>query len=192
MNGGIPPFILENVMLDHELIIKIIKPDFDAGLLFWMPREKSLFKEEFRWKSWNDRYAHKEALVNINNGGYKQGEIYSKPHKAHRVMWYIETKEIPLIVDHINGIRTDNRLENLRNVSVMENARNTCLNTRNKSGVIGVSYDNTYNKWVARIVVEGKSIFLGYFENFEEAVETRKLHEIKYGFHKNHGRNKYE
>ena len=175
-------------MLDYEILQKLLKCEPEKGLLFWMPRQKEFFKRDCDWKKWNDKYAHQEALINVNNGGYKQGEILSKPHKAHRVVWYMETKELPDIVDHINGNRIDNSFINLRNVSTSENSRNKCIPTTNKSGVIGVHFCNKAYKWKSKIQIGGKTINLGQFEEIEDAILARKTAEIEYGFHENHGR----
>ena len=91
-------------------------------------------------------------------------------------------------VDHINGIRSDNKWSNLRHATQLENTRNRKKSSRNKSGVTGVIWDKSKEKWQARIGVCGKSITLGRFDDFDSAVISRKLAEVKYGFHKNHGR----
>ena len=175
-------------MLDYEVLKKLIKTDVDTGILYWYARDKEFFKRECDWLKWNNKYAHQEALVNINNGGYKQGEILSVPHKAHRVMWYLEYKEIPDIVDHIDGVRVNNSLINLRNVSLSENSKNKKIPSTNKSGVIGVHYSVKRMKWIAKIQMDGKTRTIGAFDCIDEAIKARKEVEIEYGFHENHGR----
>ncbi len=91
-------------------------------------------------------------------------------------------------IDHINGVRTDNRIGNLRSVTSRENSRNLKLPTNNTSGRIGVMWSGRDSKWLAVIQVDGGKKHLGYFDNFEDASNARKAAELKYDFHENHGR----
>ena len=91
-------------------------------------------------------------------------------------------------VDHINHDRTDNRIENLRLVNANENGKNQKASVRNKSGVVGVSWKKSKNKWHSQIMVNGKQIHLGFFDNIDEAKKARIDAERKYGFHENHGK----
>ena len=93
---------------------------------------------------------------------------------------YIMNPEEGYIVDHINGNGLDNRRENLRIVTPQQNAFNRAIQTNNTSGHKGVSLVKRNNKWLARIGFNGKRIVLGTFDSYEEAVEARKMAEIKY------------
>ena len=84
------------------------------------------------------------------------------------------------VVDHINGNTLDNRLENLQICSICENNRKQQKRPDNKSGVVGVHWYTRTNKWMAFIKINGKRKHLGYFENFEDAVKSRKDAEEKY------------
>ena len=79
-------------------------------------------------------------------------------------------------VDHINGYGLDCRRENLRLATRSENARNSRINSRNKSGVTGVAWNKASGKWHAYIVQKN----LGLFDDFDEAVATRREAELKY------------
>lgn len=86
-----------------------------------------------------------------------------------------------LEVDHINGDRLDNRRENLRLVPHRLNQKNIGLNRKNTSGVKGVYWERTRNKWHAQISVENRIIFLGRFDTLEEgkaayAAASKKYH----------------
>lgn len=96
----------------------------------------------------------------------------------HRIIMGVEDAEI--VVDHINHETLDCRRENLRICTKMENNQNKSISDKNKSGVRGVSYCNTYKKWIAQIGVKNKVKNLGYFKNFEDAVKARKKAEKKY------------
>ena len=91
-------------------------------------------------------------------------------------------------VDHINGIRDDNRWCNLRDVTKSENQRNAKIRKVNTSGFNGVDFHTKHNKWRARIYVDGRSELLGYFSNFFVACCVRKAAEQEHGYHPNHGR----
>ena len=84
-----------------------------------------------------------------------------------------------MVVDHINGDKLDNRLENLRICKHRENDWNKGIISTNTSGVTGVVL-TPWNTWCARIEVNKKRIYLGTFKTFEEAVQARKEAEIKY------------
>lgn len=85
-----------------------------------------------------------------------------------------------MYVDHINRDTYDNRKSNLRICTNQENNRNKGLYSHNTSGVAGVVWDKSRNKWKAQIVVDGKCIFLGRFIEKEDAIKSRQEAEIKY------------
>lgn len=92
------------------------------------------------------------------------------------------------IPDHENGIKTDNRLSNLRFVDQSENCKNLSMRSDNTSGHTGVSFHKRDQKWYVNISINKKQKHIGSFDSFEEAVKTRKAAERLYGYHKNHGR----
>lgn len=107
----------------------------------------------------------------------------------HRIAWMLTHKKWPDgQIDHINGNRADNRLVNLRDVTLGENRKNRRKPTNNKSGHMGVFWDKSRNKWNVKIGVNGKTLQLGRFKDLDKALEVRKQAEIEYGFHANHGR----
>ena len=85
-----------------------------------------------------------------------------------------------LVVDHINGDPLDNRRENLRIVTQQENNMNLSMRKTNKSGVSGVCWDKSTNKWKAEITYKYKKINLGRFDTLEETTKARKDAEMKY------------
>lgn len=90
-------------------------------------------------------------------------------------------------IDHINHIRTDNRIENLRLVSRLTNMKNKSMYANNSSGVTGVRWDSRFGEWISRITTNGKIIYLGSFDNINDAITARNVAEAKIGFHDNHG-----
>lgn len=110
-------------------------------------------------------------------------------HYAHRIIWEMHNGPIPegYQIDHIWHNRLDNRIENLRLVTVTENNRNQSKLKTNKSGVTGVHWDKKRKKWVATIWINNKIKYLGGFENIVDAITVRKSAEMELGYHENHG-----
>ena len=126
------------------------------------------------------------------NGGYIRIRIEGKPYYAHRIAMLLSFGfcDDAMEVDHINHVRNDNRLVNLRFVTSTGNHRNQSRSSKNASGVTGVFYRRNRRRYMAQIVVDGVNIYLGTFVTLEEATEVRKAAEIKYKFNANHGTNK--
>jgi len=121
--------------------------------------------------------------------GYRRVSIGGRLFRTHRIVWAVVTGAWPEFeVDHINGIRDDNRMCNLKAVTSSENSRNMKRFCTNTSGVAGVAWMSSRNKWRARIQVEGIEMHLGLFDNLAEAARVRKAAEIEHNFHTNHGR----
>ncbi len=175
--------------LSFSEVSSVLRADFEAGKLYWLARSHDRFRSEALAKRWNTRYAGKEAFTSLDGNGYLAGTINAVAYQAHRVVWLLATGEWPKDqIDHINGCRTDNRLTNLRSVTQAENARNKKTPATNRSGVPGVCWDKASGKWLATIKLSGKQKHLGRFEQFDDAVASRKSAEAEYGYHQNHGR----
>lgn len=178
----------EKTLLDPALLRQLLRYEPDTGRLFWHRRPVDMFPDARAWKIWNTRYAGKEAFT-AHSSGYRNGRIFDKGHRAHRVIWAIVHGESPAMeIDHIDGDRTNNRIDNLRHINGAENQRNKGINKNNTSGVLGVCRDTSRNKWLARIWANGREVTLGRFDELEEAVSARKVAIEKYGYHPNHGR----
>jgi hypothetical protein len=115
------------------------------------------------------------SIAGCKNGcGYFQTGINGKLYLNHRIIWiYVYGYNPELDIDHINRIKTDNRIENLREVSRSCNLRNKNKTTKNTSRVQGVHMDNRKKLWMSRITNNGKNKFIGYFDDFTEAVAHR-------------------
>lgn len=175
-----------------EELNKLLRYEPDTGLLFWRRRtEEDGFVDVGRHSlahtcaKWNGRFADKEALIKVAHG-YRCGRLNRDYVMAHRIIWKLVTDIDPIQVDHIDGDRSNNRWENLRNVTASENRRNTARRSNNTSGVVGVHWNKQIKKWSAVIVL--KTVYLGAFDSFDDAVAARKAAEVEYGFHPNHGR----
>lgn len=161
----------------------------ETGALIWRVRPRRHFRSERVWKIWNTRFAGTPAF-NIDAGnGYRVGCLDSTVYMAHRIAWVIYNGEIDeREVDHINGARDDNRMQNLRLVTPTENRRNAAIPRHNTSGFVGVGFRQSKGRWCAYITVDNRSRHLGYFSSKEDAVQARQEAERAIGFHPNHGR----
>ena len=111
----------------------------------------------------------------ITSKGYVSTTINKRTIKFHRLL-FPDSQQI----DHRNHKKNDNRKCNLREVTNTQNCINRSLQSNNTSGVTGVYWNKQSNKWVASITVDKKLIFLGYFNQFENAVQARKTAEEHY------------
>ena len=82
--------------------------------------------------------------------------------------------------DHINRNELDNRKDNLREASSQQNVFNSSIAKNNTSGITGVHYDKKRNKWCAQIMINRKGIFLGHYDNKDDAIKSRLIAEQKY------------
>ena len=113
------------------------------------------------------------ARRNVWNG---KEQVAILMHRQILGLYYRDGK----ITDHKNRNGLDNRRENLRVVSNMENMHNHGGHTRNMSGYNGVFWDKRRNKWRAQIGVNGKPVYLGIYNNIKDAIEARRQGELAY------------
>jgi hypothetical protein len=139
---------------------------------------KDLFEyrdDNLYWKEYPSKFNHFDITKPagwINNfEGYRYIRFDGKNHSAHRLIWVYHYGEIPkgLTIDHKNHITNDNRLENLRLATRNQQVHHRRLGKNNKSGFKGVTWHKFSGRWRARIGVNGKQIFLGYFDCPKEA-----------------------
>lgn len=131
------------------------------------------------------KWAAGRVAGSISSTGYVVIKIGNVQHKAHRLAFLYMNASMPTDqVDHINGVRHDNRFINLREVSQTENQRNAKRRADNRSNVTGVHWYSRYGCWHVGI----SSRHVGYFKNLEEAIAARKAAEVSLGYHQNHGR----
>ena len=116
-----------------------------------------------------------DVVGSADDKGYLTMMVDGRSHKVHRIAWLYMTGEHPTDqIDHINGIKSDNRWVNLREATPLQNCINRNTPKHNTSGITGVTFDKSTNKWRAQIMLQGKTFWLGSFDTIKEAAASRK------------------
>jgi hypothetical protein len=154
---------------DFKQLKELLDYDSDTGLFTWRISPSNSIKK-------------KQVAGTKNTNGHIQIKVFGKRYFAHRLAWlFTNGNWPPMMIDHINGIRDDNRIANLRQVTASENGHNqTKPHSRTKSGYLGVSWIKSRNKWQAGLGINGKYKFLGYFDDAKSAhaeyLRAKKIH----------------
>jgi len=157
---------------------------------------KSLFDYKdgkLYWKSnrCNNKIKAGQRAGTLHSKGYWHIKINGKYFLEHRLIWSMFKGEcIPSVdliqnLDHIDRDKLNNRIENLRVANKSENGYNTLKKSNNTSGYKGVCWHKVKRKWMAQGRVEGKKVYLGYYENIEDASKAyenfcKKEHKVFY------------
>lgn len=105
----------------------------------------------------------------IRLDGYKKVGISGKVYLIHRLIYMWHYGDSPEYVDHINGNRLDNRIENLRAATKSQNCQNQKTPVNNTSGIKNVSWNKRKKKWCVALKANLKDIHIGYFDDIELA-----------------------
>ena len=123
----------------------------------------------------------------MHHTGYKVVFVKGKQLRSQRVIFAMHHGYFPEMVDHINGIKTDNRIENLRAATNRQNQYNAKKPARNKSGIKNVLWHKEYKKWAVCMRINGKPTWLGKFDDIElaelVATEARNKYRGEYARH---------
>lgn len=152
-----------------QRVQELLSYDFQTGKLYWK-------QSVTRWILPGDEagtYVRCAVDVTIDKITYR----------AHRIVWLLVTGIDPrtFLIDHVDGNPHNNKFENLRLATSCQNQCNQKRRTDNTSGLKGVTWDASRQKWAARISVKGKGVYLGRYKTKEEAYAAyceaaRKLH----------------
>lgn len=156
--------------------------------------------------NWSDYFEYTEGLLTwkaipgskvkvgkvagtLTPRGYISVALFGKKYRAHRIIWEMHYGPVPAgkEIDHINGKRAENQIENLRLATSGENHRNMGKRSDNTSGTTGVTFCKVLRKWKAYIKQQRKLIHLGCFTDINDAIAARKAAEVFYGFSERHG-----
>lgn len=148
---------------------------------------KSLFEVKEGLLTWKvdrgpNKVCGKPAGTIHKRFGYLRTLINRKSYANHRLIFLYYNGYIPEYIDHIDGNKLNNKIENLRAATKSQNNSNSRISKLNTSGIKGVDFHAGTNKWRARISLNKKSIHVGYFDNLEDA--RVKINEERIKYHK--------
>ena len=122
---------------------------------------------------WKKQLAYRGKIGSIagskRNDGYRQVGIENNDYLIHRLVFMYFHGCMPEYIDHIDGNRSNNSIENLRECTNQQNSFNARMSKNNTSGIKGVSWDKSRQKWQAKCMINSKTIHLGRFDNLEQA-----------------------
>ena len=113
---------------------------------------------------------HRYARISVDGQG----------HKVHRIIFLYHKGYMPELIDHINGDRYDNRIENLREANTYQNRQNSRIYSTSKSGVKNVYWHKKMNKWCVSFTINYKRKIFGYYDILEEAKQVATSMRDKY------------
>jgi len=146
-----------------EELRRLLSYDAQTGLFTWLTGRRS------------------GKTAGCHSDGYIYIRVNERLYRAHRLAWLYVYGEWPNgQLDHINRVKDDNRVDNLRIADFSQNAQNAGAHKDNASGVRGIFWDKSRCKWVAELTIDGKLIFKQRFNSKEEATIARKQAEEKY------------
>jgi hypothetical protein len=135
------------------------------------------------WKIRRKRANIGATAGTIHPNGYLRTGINGKVYLNHRLIYVFHHGVLPDMVDHIDGNKLNNKIENLRNANNVTNQQNQKLKKENTSGYKNVSFCIQTKKWSVKIRIDGKSRTIGRYKDIEladlVAQETRaKYHGV--------------
>lgn len=147
-----------SIELTQDYLKSLLSYDAETGVFMWTAG---------RWAG---------KIGGWNNGnGYLRVGINGKQYFCHRLAWLYVYGKLPEIdTDHINGVKNDNRIVNLRACLTSENTWNSGIRKSNTSGFKGVDFNKATGKWRARLRIDGNEKHLGLFSAPELASAVRE------------------
>ena len=145
--------------MNQELLKKLLR--YDKGHLIWVNPPKFL------------PHLRDRRFGQLTQDGYIRGSLLGKRYFEHRLIWLYHYGEWPKeFLDHINRIRDDNKIENLREVNISQNNYNTVSRPGSSSKYLGVGWHKRKQKWISRIRIKGKLHHLGYYDEESDAADA--------------------
>lgn len=147
-------------MLTQDYVKSIFNYNEITGVLKWRVNRHRVFKGK--------------TCNSLDRDGYKRVTVDGKGYRVHRIIWLYVYGYMPENqIDHKDQVKTNNKIENLREVSFSCSSQNRDNFKSNTSGVKGISWNNNNKKWKVTIMNDCKNIHGGYFSFFDEAVAMR-------------------
>lgn len=138
------------------------------GKIYWKKRPRYHFLSNQSFINFNSKYPLKEAGNKTNDGYLTVNLNRTNKYSVHRIIFKMIYRCDPeYIIDHINGNKLDNRIENLREANDCQNSWNKSVHKNNTSGFKNIR--SVRNKWRAEVTVNKKYFHLGYFVNIDQA-----------------------
>jgi HNH endonuclease len=153
-----------------ERVRELLHFEPETGVLIWRARSATASRVRIGC-----------AAGGLRKDGYRVIEIDGRGYRAHRIAWLLVHGTWPSVeIDHVNGMRDDNRIANLRDVSKSVNKQNV-RRARADSGHGFIGATRTRGRWQSVITVDGKRVHLGMFARGEDAsaaylAAKRRLH----------------
>ena len=133
----------------------------------------------FTWRVTRHSVKAGDIAGSNKNNGYRQISVNKNRHYAHRLAWFYVNGVWPADqIDHINRVKDDNKIDNLRMADSYLNNQNRGISKNNTSGVKGVCWIASLNKWHSRIKYNGTRMHIGYYNNFPDAKLAREIAEL--------------
>ena len=148
-------------MLTQARLKELLHYEPGTGVFTWKPGHVS------GWATKKSRDA------GYDFDGYRRIKIDKKNYLCHRLAWLWIHGEFPSgVLDHINGEKSDNRIENLRKAIGGQNIMNVQRKLNNTSGHKGVFWKKSIEKWQVAVGANGKQHHIGYFLDKEDAINA--------------------
>lgn len=165
--------------LGYEEVAGLFTYDRETGVPYWGIRDRNTIRRKYVAGS-----------IKGAKDGYRRVGIKGKTYQEHRIIMMLCFGHIPenAEIGHINHVRDDNRLVNLRFATRGENLKNQSVSSKSATAVTGVYFSKSRNKFMARIKVNRQVHYLGCYNTLEEAAAARAEANLKFNFHNNHGK----
>lgn len=147
----------------------------DVGVLTWLERPAGHFASDAAGQDFNRRWAGRPAgsVARQKYGSPRLlVKLNCKTFQYARLVWALQTGETVFgAIDHIDGDATNNRWNNLREVTTIQNGQNRTHKSKSEGGVVGVNLCRRTGKWRAGVTLNKKFVWLGHYEKHSDAVD---------------------